>query len=86
MLQEFTDNDVIPVAIVLMGNFLETYSMESDIVTKLASQFNVLGDLFGNFPHIAKETELVIVPGPKDPVKETESRRGTESMFGTIHF
>lgn len=58
-------NDIAPVAIVLMGPFMRNSTNPWDLKAKLKQFGEVISN---NCPVLKKQTDLVLVPSPDDPV------------------
>jgi len=76
ILQGFAHGNVVPICVVLMGDFHSNAASISDIVEEYEANFRALGNMIGSFPEIAGETTFIFVPGPLDPVRNRESRSG----------
>lgn len=64
----YLEDGVVPTAIVLMGSFLShPFGQRSNDAAILTSAFAALGEMIAaDFPRLAEETTIVLVPGPND--------------------
>ncbi|KAG9305068.1 hypothetical protein G9A89_007708 [Geosiphon pyriformis] len=61
----YSKKDVIPFAVILIGNFWSEQVNGED--EDYADGFSSLGDLIAMYPKLAIHTNFVFVPGPRDP-------------------